>query len=47
MESITKGVEAKGMPAFGASLTKLQQRAVLAYVRDAFGTGAEGTNRAR
>ena len=37
MESITKGVEAKGMPAFGATLTKGQQRAVLAYVRATFG----------
>lgn len=46
-ESLTKGIEAKGMPAFGSSLTKSQQRAVLAYIRDAFGNEAEGTNRAR
>lgn len=37
MESIVKGVEAKGMPAFGSSLTKGQQRSVLAYIRATFG----------
>ncbi|HUR57559.1 MAG TPA: c-type cytochrome [Opitutaceae bacterium] len=37
MESIVKGVEGKGMPAFGASLTKNQQRAALAYIRATFG----------
>lgn len=37
MESIVKGIESKGMPAFGASLTKGQQRAVLAYLRATFG----------
>jgi mono/diheme cytochrome c family protein len=34
---IEKGNEAKAMPAFGAILTVGQRRAVLAYIRDAFG----------
>ena len=37
MKSIADGVETKGMPAFGSSLTKPQQRAVLAYLRATFG----------
>lgn len=42
MQSIFKGVETKGMPAFGATLTKGQQRAVLAYIRATFGEKAAG-----
>jgi mono/diheme cytochrome c family protein len=34
---IEKGNEAKAMPPFGAILNPLQRRAVLAYIRDAFG----------
>ncbi len=37
MASITNGIETKGMPAFGSSLTLTQRRAVLAYIRSAFG----------
>lgn len=37
MASITEGVETRGMPAFGSSLTPAQRRGVLAYVRAAFG----------
>lgn len=47
MESLVMGIETKGMPSFGSSLTKLQQRAVLAYIRNAFGSEADGTHRAR
>jgi mono/diheme cytochrome c family protein len=35
--SIVAGIETKGMPAFGSTLPKGQQRAVLAYLRAAFG----------
>ncbi len=37
MKSIVDGVETKGMPAFGSSLTKPQQRSVLVYLRATFG----------
>jgi mono/diheme cytochrome c family protein len=37
LQSITHGVELKGMPAFGSTLPKGQQKAVLAYLRAAFG----------
>ncbi len=37
MKSIADGVETKGMPAFAASLSIAQQRAVLAYLRATFG----------
>jgi mono/diheme cytochrome c family protein len=40
LASIAAGVETKGMPAFGATLPKGQQRAVLAYLRAAFGDDA-------
>jgi mono/diheme cytochrome c family protein len=36
-KSIAEGVLEKGMPAFGSTLPKGQQRAVLAYLREAFG----------
>jgi mono/diheme cytochrome c family protein/glucose/arabinose dehydrogenase len=37
LESITRGIETKGMPAFGASLSKGQMRSALAYIRATFG----------
>jgi mono/diheme cytochrome c family protein len=37
MKAIAQGVEMKGMPAFGSTLPKGQQKAVLAYLRAAFG----------
>jgi len=37
LKLIAAGVEAKGMPAFGSTLPKGQQRAVVAYLRAAFG----------
>ncbi|MBL9212594.1 MAG: c-type cytochrome [Opitutaceae bacterium] len=40
LEAITNGVEAKGMPAFGAIINPLQRRAVLAYLRAKFGPEA-------
>lgn len=41
LKSITQGLEMKGMPAFGSTLPKGQQKAVLAYLRDAFGDAAD------
>ena len=41
LEAITNGVEAKGMPAFGAIINPLQRRAVLTYIRTKFGPAAE------
>jgi mono/diheme cytochrome c family protein len=38
--SIASGIETKGMPAFGSTLPKGQQQAVLAYLRAAFGDHA-------
>jgi mono/diheme cytochrome c family protein len=38
---IENGNEAKAMPAFGAILSPGQRRAVLAYIRDAFGAKAQ------
>ncbi len=40
LKSIAQGVETKGMPAFGSTLPKGQQKAVLAYLRAAFGEPA-------
>ena len=40
LTSIASGIETKGMPAFGSTLPKGQQHAVLAYLRAAFGDGA-------
>ncbi len=37
LAAIASGMEEKGMPAFGSTLPKGQQRAVLAYLRAAFG----------
>ncbi|MBI4622295.1 MAG: hypothetical protein HY736_03610 [Verrucomicrobia bacterium] len=37
LQSIADGIEAKGMPAFGASLSLAQRRAGLAYLRATFG----------
>ena len=37
LKAIASGVESKGMPAFGSTLPKGQQRAVVAYLRAAFG----------
>ncbi len=37
LEVITNGIEAKGMPGFGAIINPLQRRAVLAYLRSQFG----------
>lgn len=45
LEAITNGVEAKGMPAFGAIINPLQRRAVLAYIRAKFGPDAEPTRK--
>jgi mono/diheme cytochrome c family protein len=42
LKSIAEGVEMKGMPAFRATLPKGQQKAVVAYLRAAFGS-AEAT----
>jgi mono/diheme cytochrome c family protein len=39
LDVIANGVDAKGMPAFGAIINPLQRRAVLAYLRDRFGGG--------
>lgn len=41
LASIANGVETKGMPAFGSSLTKRQQASVLAYLRSAFAPHSE------
>jgi mono/diheme cytochrome c family protein len=41
LQSIADGIEVKGMPAFGASLSVAQRRAVLAYLRATFGEMAE------
>jgi len=43
LASITQGVEAKGMPAFGGILSIGQRRAVLAYIRGAFGEEKQET----
>jgi mono/diheme cytochrome c family protein len=45
LEAITNGVEAKGMPAFGAIINPLQRRAVLTYLRAKFGPEAASTTR--
>jgi len=45
LEAITNGVEARGMPAFGAVINPLQRRAVLAYIRAKFGPDAEPTRK--
>ena len=45
LTSIVGGIETKGMPAFGATLPKGQQRAVLAYLRAAFGDDAAPVNK--
>lgn len=37
LQSISRGIEAKGMPAFGASVSRGQTRAVIAYLRATFG----------
>lgn len=37
LQSIAKGIDGKGMPAFAASVSPGQRRAVLAYLRAAFG----------
>jgi len=37
LEAIADGVEARGMPAFGAIINPLQRRAVLTYIRAKFG----------
>jgi mono/diheme cytochrome c family protein len=45
LEAITNGVEAKGMPAFGAIINPLQRRAVLAFIRTKFGPEADSNPR--
>jgi mono/diheme cytochrome c family protein len=40
LKAIAQGLEMKGMPAFGSTLPKGQQKAVLAYLRAAFGEAA-------
>ena len=45
LEAITNGVEAKGMPAFGAIINPLQRRAVLTYIRTKFGPEAASAPR--
>ncbi len=37
LETIARGIETKGMPAFGETLSAGQRRAALAYIRAAFG----------
>jgi mono/diheme cytochrome c family protein len=37
LKVIAEGIDAKGMPAFGAILSVPQRRAVLAYIRASFG----------
>jgi mono/diheme cytochrome c family protein len=44
---ITAGNENKGMPPFGSSLTAGQRRAVLAYIRAAFGGGPSDPDRGK
>lgn len=45
LKSIASGVETKGMPAFGSTLPKGQQAAVLAYLRAAFGDKPENVSK--
>ena len=43
--TIANGSEAKGMPAFGATLSVSQRNAVLAYIRAKFERGTTGESK--
>jgi mono/diheme cytochrome c family protein len=41
LDVIAKGIEAKGMPTFGAVLSVPQRKSVLAYIRATFGAARD------